>query len=92
MNILSHCPCKIDFLATEFLWLCSCCLGDEMVPYMHFQGAHVLDMTRSIHPYTLGRLSNEVMERKHREMNNLNRKQGGRRGVSKKIRGTFEHD
>ena len=63
-----------------------------MVPYMHFQGAHVLDMTQSIHPYTLGRLRNEIMERKHREMKILNRNQGGGRGVDKDNRGTFEHD
>ena len=33
-----------------------------MVTYMHIQGAHALDMTQSIHPYTLGRLMNEVLE------------------------------
>ena len=68
MKILSHCHCKIGFLASEFLWLCSYCLGDDMVPYMHVQGAHALEMTQSIHPYMLGHLMNEVMERKHREM------------------------
>ena len=63
-----------------------------MVPYMHIQGAHVLQMTRAAHPYTLGCLRNEVMERKHREMKNLNNNQGGGRGVSKEYRNTFEHD
>ena len=43
-----------------------------MVPYMHIQGAHALLMSRDAHPYTLGRLRNEVMERKHREMKILN--------------------
>ena len=66
INILSHYPCRIGFLATELLWLCSCCLGDETVPYMHVQEAHALEMARSICPYTLGRLRNEVMEHKHR--------------------------
>ena len=60
-----------------------------MVPYMHVQGVHALYMTRSIHPYTLGRLKNEVMERKHREMKILNRNQGGGRGVSKENRDTL---
>jgi hypothetical protein len=63
-----------------------------MVPYMHIQGAHALQMTRAAHPYTLGRLRNEVMERKHREMKNLNNNQGGGRGVAKEYRNTFEHD
>ena len=54
INIWSHYHCRIGILASEWIWLCSCCLGDEMAPYMHVQGAHALDMTRSIHPYTLG--------------------------------------
>ena len=74
---LIHYHCRIGFLASEWLWLCSCCLGDEMVPYMHIQGAHALQMTKVAHPYTLGRLRNEVMERKHREMKILNNNQGG---------------
>ena len=45
INILRHRPCRIGFLATELLWLCSCCLGDDMVPYMHFQCAYALKMT-----------------------------------------------
>ena len=48
-----------------------------MVPYTHVQGAHALNMTRYIHPYTLGRLSNEVMEHKHREMEILSSNQRG---------------
>ena len=32
------------------------------------------------------------MERKHREMRNLNSNQGGGRGVAKESRDTFEHD
>ena len=63
-----------------------------MVPYMHIQGDHTLQMTRAAHPYTLGRLRNEVMECKHREMKNLNNNQGGGRGVAKEYRNTFEHD
>ena len=63
-----------------------------MVPYMHIQGAHALQMTRAAHPYTLGWLRNEVMERKHREMKKMNNKQGGGRGVAKEYRNTFEHD
>ena len=63
-----------------------------MVPYMHIQGAHALQMTRDAHPYTLGWLRNEVMERKHREMKNLNNNRGGGRGVSKEYRNTFEND
>ena len=63
-----------------------------MVPYMHPQGAHALDMTQSIHPYTLGRLRNEIMERKHREMKNLNKNQGGGRAVHRENISTFEHD
>ena len=63
-----------------------------MVPYIHIQGAHALQITRAAHPYTLGRLRNEVMERKHREMKNLNNNQGGGRGVAKEYRNTFEHD
>ena len=62
-----------------------------MVPYTHVQGAHALNMTRYIHPYTLGRLRNEIMERKHREMKILNSNQGGGRGFAKENRGTFEH-
>ena len=89
INILSHCPYRIGFLATEFLWLCSCCLGYDMVPYMHFQGAHALDMTQYIHPYTLGQLRNEVMDCKHKEMKKLNRNQGGGRGVHRENRSMF---
>ena len=63
-----------------------------MVPYMHVQGAHALDMTRYIHPFTLGRLRNKVMEHKHREMKILNSNQGGGRGVYKENKGTFECD
>ncbi len=92
INVLSHFHCRIGILDSKWLWLCSCCLGDEMVPYMHVQGAHALDMTWSIHPYTLGRLMNEVMEHKHREMKILNCNQGGGRGVAKENRGTFELD
>ena len=77
INILSHCPCKIGFLATDFLWLCSYCLGDDMSPYMHVQWDHALEMKQSILPYTLGQLRNEVMECKHREMKILNSNQGG---------------
>ena len=92
MNILSHCHNMIGFLASEFLWLCSCCLGDDMVHYMHVQGAHSLEMTHYIFLYTLGWLRNEVMECKHSEMKILNRNQGGGRGVHKENRSTFEHD
>ena len=53
MNILSHYHYGIGFLASGLFWLCSCYLGDEMVPYMHVQGARALDMTWSINPYTL---------------------------------------
>ena len=49
-------------------------------------------MTRTIHPYTLGSLSNEVMEHTHREIKILNSNQGGGRGVAKEYRNTFEHD
>ena len=63
-----------------------------MVSYMHVQGAHALQMTRVIHPYTLGQLRNEVMERKYREMKILNRNQWGGRGVAKEYRNTFEHN
>ena len=63
-----------------------------MVPYMHVQGDHGLDMTWSICPYTLGQLRNEVMDHKHREIKKLNRNQGGGRGVAKENRGKFEHD
>lgn len=63
-----------------------------MIPYMHVQGAHALEMIGSIHPYSLGRLRNEVMERKHREMKNLNTNQRGGRGVDKVNISTFERD
>ena len=63
-----------------------------MVPYMHVQGAHALEMIQSIHLYMLGRLMNEVMEHKHREMKNLNNNQGGGREVHRENRSTFEHD
>ena len=63
-----------------------------MVPLMNVQGAHALDMNRSIHPYTLGWLRNEVIDCKHREMKILNSNQGGGRGVAKQNRGAFEHD
>ena len=92
INILNHFHCKIGILSSEWIWLCSCCLGDDMAPDMHVQGAHALDMTRSIHPYTLGQSRNEVMECKHREMKILNSNQGGGRRVSKENRSTFEHD
>ena len=49
-------------------------------------------MTRASHPYTLGWLRNELMERKHREMKNLNNNQGGGRRVTKEYRNTFEHE
>ena len=63
-----------------------------MVLYMHIQGAHALHMARVVHPYTLGWLRNEVMERKHREMKYLNINQVGGRGVAKEYRNTFQHD
>ena len=47
---------------------------------------------KSIRPYMLGRLRNEVMERKHREMKILNSNQGRRRWVSKENKCTFQHD
>ena len=56
MNILSHCHCRIGFLASDFLWLCSCWSGNEMVLYMHVQATDALEMTQSIRLYTLGRL------------------------------------
>ena len=62
-----------------------------MVPYMHVQGAHALDMTRYIHSYTLGQLRNGIMEHKKREIIFFNNNQGGGRGVSKENRGTVEH-
>lgn len=83
-KILIHYDCKIGFLANEWLWFCSCCLGDEMVPYMHVQWA--------IHPYTLGRLRNDVMEHKHMEMKILNSNQGGGTGVAKEYKNTSEHN
>ena len=58
-----------------------------MIPYMHIQGAHDLQMTRDSHPYNLGQLRYEVMERTHREMKILNSNQGGGRGVAKENRG-----
>jgi hypothetical protein len=51
-----------------------------MVPYMHIQGEHALQMTKGCHPHTLGRLINEVIERKQRGMKNLNTNQGAQRG------------
>ena len=63
-----------------------------MVPYIHVQGAHAIDMTWSIHPYTLGWLRNGVIEHKDREMQFLNSNKGRGRGVSKKYRSTFEHE
>ena len=63
-----------------------------MVPYMHVQGAHALEMKWSNRPYILGRLMNEVMECKDREIKNLNSNQGGGRGVHRDNRSTFEHD
>jgi hypothetical protein len=63
-----------------------------MVPYMHFQGAHAIQVTSNVHFYTLGWLKNEVMEHNHKEMKNLNNNQGGGRGVAKEDRNTFEHD
>ena len=63
-----------------------------MVPYIHIQGAHALQITRAAHPYTLGWLRNEVMEHKHREMKILNDNQRGRRRVLKDYRNIFEHD
>ena len=63
----------------------------DMVPYMHVQGAHA-EMTQPIHPCTLGWLTNEVIERKHRGLKNLNNNQGGGRGVHKENRRKFEHD
>lgn len=63
-----------------------------MVPYTHVQGACAPQMTRAIHPYTLGKLRNEVMECKHREMKILNSNQGGGREVAKEYRNTFEHN
>ena len=82
----------IGFLSSEWIWLCSCCLGDGMVPNIHIQRAHALQMTRVSLPYTLEWLRNEVMECKHMEMNNLNNNQRGGRGVAKEYRNTFEHD
>ena len=49
-------------------------------------------MTRDAHPYTLGQLRNEVMEHKHREMKNLDKNQGGGRGVAKEYRNRFEYE
>ena len=87
-----HYHYKVGFLASEWIWLCSCCLGDEMVPYMHIQGAHALQMTRFFRPCNLGRLRNEVMEHENREMKKVNRNQEGGRGVPKEYRNTFEHE
>ena len=63
-----------------------------MVPYMHIQEDHDIQMNMNVNPYTLGWLRNEVMEHKNREMKILNNKQGGGRGVLKEHRNTFEHD
>jgi hypothetical protein len=85
--------CRIGQLASEWLWLCSSCLGDEMVPYMHIQGEHALQMTKACHPHTLGHLRNEVMECKHKEMKNLNTNQGAQRGcIGMDYQNTFDHD
>jgi hypothetical protein len=75
INILSHFHSKIDILANKWIWLCSCCLKDVMVPCMHVQGTYVLKITRFIHPYTFRHLRNEVMEHKKREMKFLNSNQ-----------------
>ena len=63
-----------------------------MVPYMHIQEYHDLQMTRNVRNFTLGWLSNGVMEHKHREMKILNNNQGGGRRVLKEYRNTIEHD
>jgi hypothetical protein len=62
-------------LASEWPWLCSSCLGDEMVLYMHIQGVHALRVTEACHPHTLGHLRNVVMECKHKDMKKLNTNQ-----------------
>lgn len=50
-------------------------------PYFHVQTAHAGDMVRSLpEELTLGRLKNEIVERKHRESKNLHTAQGGGRG------------
>jgi hypothetical protein len=58
-------------------------------PYFHVQIAHARDMVRSLpEELTLGRLKNEIVERKHCESKNLHTTQrGGRGGPSAEIRG-----
>jgi len=63
-----------------------------MIPYVHIQVAHGFDMTMDIHPYTLGRLRNDVMKCKHKEMKIFNSNRGGGRGVSNEYRNNFEHE
>ena len=89
---LIHYHCSVGFFSSEWIWLCSCCLGDEMVSYMHIQWVYSLKMAMDVHHYTLRWLRNEVMERKHREMKILNINQVGGRGFAKEYRNTFEHD
>jgi hypothetical protein len=58
-------------------------------PYFHVQTTHVGSMICSLHvELTLGRLKNEIVERKHHESKNLHTPQGrGRDGPSAEIQG-----
>ena len=79
---------SLSYTAREFGWYASKCFV-QFTPYFHIQMAHAGQIARWLpHPITLGRLKNEVLERKHREAKNMHTAQGaGRGGPSARIRG-----
>ena len=79
---------SLSYTAREFGWYASKYFV-QFTSYFHIQMAHAGQIARWLpHPITLGRLKNEVLERKHREAKNMYTAQGaGRGGSSARIRG-----
>lgn len=80
---------RLSCAANEFGWYASLCF-QKWTPYFHIQVAHAgqLSPASRTPPITLGRLKNEVVERKHREAKNIKTSQGaGRGGPPPEVRG-----
>lgn len=77
----------LPYLAKDFAWQASLCY-EHFMPYFHVQIAHASSMSSALLAgFTLDRLKNEVVERKHKEAKNLHIAQGaGRGGPSADVR------
>jgi hypothetical protein len=68
---------SIEIVAREYLWYATQVIGNDITPHIHIQGAHAGQIANQLpSDVILGRLKNEVMERKHREMKNIKTAQG----------------